>query len=47
MAELLPPGALSGSGAGGATSPIRYAYVEAASLGVGVATQNQLTSVTW
>ena len=42
MAELLPPGALSGTGAGALTSPIRYAYVEAASLGGGVAMQNQL-----
>lgn len=47
MAELLPPGAVSGSGAGAATSPIRYNYAEAASLGAGVPTQNQLTSVTW
>ncbi len=47
MTELLPPGAVSGSGAGSATSPIRYAYDEAASLGPGVAAQGQLSSVTW
>jgi uncharacterized protein RhaS with RHS repeats len=33
--------------AGGATSPIRYAYDEAASLGAGVPAQGQLSSVTW
>jgi YD repeat-containing protein len=47
MAELLPPGAVSGTGAGSATSPVRYQYDEAASLGSGVAAQGQLTSVTW
>lgn len=47
IAEALPPGAVAGSGAGAATSPIRYAYDEAASLGPGVPPQGQLTSVTW
>jgi Domain of unknown function (DUF6531) len=47
MVELLPPGAVAGSGAGSATSPIRYAYDEAASLGAGVPAQGQLSSVTW
>jgi YD repeat-containing protein len=47
LAELLPPGAVSGAGAGSATSPIRYQYDEAASLGVGVVAQGQLSSVTW
>ncbi len=47
LAELLPPGAISGQPAGGATSPIRYAYNEAASLGTNVPAQNQLSSITW
>jgi YD repeat-containing protein len=47
LKELLPPGAVSGSGAGLAQSPIVYGYEEAASLGSGVALKGQLTSVTW
>jgi YD repeat-containing protein len=47
LTQLLPPGAIQDTGAGLATSPIRYNYAEAASLGAGVAAQNQLTSVTW
>ncbi len=47
IVEVLPPGAVSGTGAGSAASPIRYAYAEAASLGAGVPAQSQLTSVTW
>jgi YD repeat-containing protein len=47
LAELLPPGAVSGSGAGTAASPIRYSYDEALSLGAGVSPGGQLTSVTW
>jgi YD repeat-containing protein len=47
MAQALPPGAVADSGAGSASSPIRYAYEETASLAVGVAAQRQLTSVTW
>ncbi len=47
LAELLPPGAISGQPAGSAISPIRYAYAEAASLGAGVLAQNQLSSITW
>ena len=47
LAELLPPGAIAGTAAGAATSPIRYAYAEAASLGAGVAPKDQLSSVTW
>jgi YD repeat-containing protein len=47
MVELLPPGAVSGTGAGSSTSPIRYSYDEAASLGPGVPAQGQLSSVTW
>jgi YD repeat-containing protein len=47
LGELLPPGAVAGSGSGSAASPIRYAYDESASLGVGVPAQSQLTSVTW
>jgi YD repeat-containing protein len=47
VVELLPPGAVAGAGAGGAASPIRYAYDEAASLAAGVLVQGQLTSVTW
>lgn len=46
MAEALPPGAVSGAPAG-ATSPIRYRYDEAASLGATVPALGQLTSVTW
>jgi YD repeat-containing protein len=47
LAESLPPGAIAGTAAGSATSPIRYTYTEAASLGAGVAPKDQLTSVTW
>jgi YD repeat-containing protein len=47
VAQALPPGAVADSGAGSASSPIRYAYEEGASLAVGVAAQRQLTSVTW
>jgi YD repeat-containing protein len=47
LAELLPPGAITGTASGTATSPIRYAYAEAASLGAGVAPKDQLTSVIW
>jgi YD repeat-containing protein len=47
LAELLPPGAVAGSGAGAATSPIRYAYEETASLGTVTPVQGQLSSVTW
>jgi YD repeat-containing protein len=47
LTQLLPPGAIQDTGAGLATSPIRYNYAEAASLGAGVAAQNQLTSVMW
>jgi YD repeat-containing protein len=47
LKELLPPGAVSGSGAGLAQSPIVYGYEEAASLASGVALKGQLTSVTW
>jgi YD repeat-containing protein len=45
--ELLPPGAISGQPAGGASSPIRYVYNEQMSLGAGVPAQSQLTSVVW
>ena len=47
LAELLPPGAISGQPAGSTTSPIRYVYNEPASLGPGVPAQSQLTSVVW
>jgi YD repeat-containing protein len=47
IAEVLPPGALSGQPAGSATSPIRYVYNEAASLASGVPAQSQLTSIVW
>jgi YD repeat-containing protein len=47
LKELLPPGAVSGSGAGLAQSPIVYAYEEAANLGTNIPKQGQLTSVTW
>ena len=47
IAEVLPPGAVSGTGAGSATSPIRYTYDEAASLGPGVPVRGQLSSVSW
>ncbi|KPF68390.1 hypothetical protein IP84_10115 [beta proteobacterium AAP99] len=47
LKELLPPGAVSGSAAGSAASPIVYRYGELASLGVGVAAGQQLTSATW
>lgn len=47
LAEVLPPGAISGAAAGGASSPIRYQHEEAASLGPGVGAARQLTSVLW
>lgn len=47
LAELLPPGAVSGAPAGSSTSPIRYSHNEAISLGSGVAANNQPTGVTW
>jgi YD repeat-containing protein len=47
LAELLPPGAIAGSGAGTDASPIRYQYDEPGSLAVGVSPEGQLTSVTW
>jgi YD repeat-containing protein len=47
LKELLPPGAISGSGAGLAQSPIVYGYEEATSLGTYTTKQGQLTSVTW
>jgi YD repeat-containing protein len=47
IAEVLPPGAISGQPAGSATSPIRYVYNEPTSLGTGVPAQSQLTSVVW
>jgi YD repeat-containing protein len=47
IAEVLPPGALSGQPAGSAISPIRYVYNEPASLGAGVPAQSQLTSIVW
>lgn len=47
VAELLPPGAISGTPAGSAASPIRYVYDEPASLAPGVPAAGQLTSVTW
>jgi YD repeat-containing protein len=47
IAEVLPPGAISGQPAGSAISPIRYVYNEAASLGAGVPAQSQLTSIVW
>lgn len=46
IAEVLPPGAVSGAAAG-ASSPIRYNYEEAASRGTTVPALGQLTSVTW
>lgn len=47
LAELLPPGGVSGTTPGTAASPIRYGHNEATGLGAGVAAANQLTSVTW
>ena len=47
LSELLVPGAVAGSAAGSAASPIRYVYSETVSLGSGVADQGQLTSVIW
>jgi hypothetical protein len=47
LKELLPPGAVSGSGAGFAQSPILYTYEEAASLGTSTPKAGQLTSITW
>jgi YD repeat-containing protein len=47
IAEVLPPGAISGQPAGSAISPIRYVYNEAASLASGVPAQSQLTSIVW
>ncbi len=47
LVELLPPGAVAGSVAGSATSPIRYVHDEPTSLGSGVPARGQLTSVIW
>jgi YD repeat-containing protein len=47
VAELLPPGAISGQPAGGTASPIRYVYNESASLPAGTSARSQLTSVVW
>ena len=47
IAEVLPPGAISGQPAGSAISPIRYVYNEPASLGTGTPAQSQLTSIVW
>ncbi len=47
LVQLLVPGAVAGTGPGNASSPIRYAYAEAASLGSGVRPSGQLTGVTW
>lgn len=47
LSQLLPPGAVKDGPAGNASSPIRYAYAEPASLGSGVPAADQLTSVTW
>ena len=47
LAELLPPGAVSGTAPGSAASLIRYAYEEVASLGAGVTPAGQLTAVVW
>jgi hypothetical protein len=47
LAELLPPGAVSGTAPGSAASPIRYLHNEPASLGGGVPALNQPTSVVW
>jgi len=47
LAELLPPGAVSGTAPGSSASPIRYAHNEAAGLGAGVPALNQLTAVAW
>ena len=44
LAELLPPGAVSGTAAGSAASPVRYLHNEAAGLGSGVPALTQLTS---
>ncbi len=47
VAELLPPGAISGQPAGSTASPIRYVYNESASLGSATPVQSQLTSIVW
>jgi len=47
LAELLPPGAVSGTAPGSAASPIRYVHNEPAGLGSGVPALNQPTSVVW
>jgi hypothetical protein len=47
LAELLPPGAVSGTAPGSAASPIRYLHNEANGLGAGVPALNQPTSVVW
>ncbi|MDM7951205.1 DUF6531 domain-containing protein [Hydrogenophaga sp.] len=47
LAELLPPGAVSGQPPGAANSPIRYRYAETASLGTSTPVADQLSSVTW
>lgn len=47
LAELLPPGAVSGQPAGGTTSPIGYGYNEVGGIGLGVFARDQLTAVRW
>ncbi|MBL8342739.1 MAG: RHS repeat protein [Rubrivivax sp.] len=47
LAELLPPGAMSGTAPGSAASPIRYVHNEPTGLGSGVPALNQPTSVVW
>jgi YD repeat-containing protein len=47
ISQVLPPGAIAGSAAGSTSSPLRYSYDEAASLGNGVAPEGQFTSITW
>lgn len=47
LAELLPPGAVSGTAPGSAASPVRYLHNETAGLGAGVPALGQLTSAVW
>jgi hypothetical protein len=47
LAELLPPGAVSGTAPGSAASPIRYLHNEPEALGAGVPALNQPTGVVW
>lgn len=47
LSQLVPPGAVQDAGPGSASSPIRYAYEELGSIGPGVPSAKQLTSVTW